>query len=155
MTKWTVHTDGGCPQNPGPGAFGFVILTGGEKITRSGFLPMTTNNQAEYRALTAALLFLNGLAELPTEVNIFSDSELIVRQIDKTYQVKNEDLRPFYEDANAAMIALRKRVPVTLTHFKREHNVEADELCNLVLERRGIEIVSKKKIKRVAALSQS
>jgi ribonuclease HI len=156
--RWTVCTDGGCPANPGPGAFAFVITKGdGEEVERSGFLPMATNNQAEYRAMTAALLFLQ-FQVLPTEIEIFSDSELIVNQLNGRYSVKSEELRPFYDEAQRALAALKQRINVSIRWFSRDENTRADDLCNQVLERRGIEIVSKKRkinFVKMAALSQS
>lgn len=148
MTTWKVCCDGGCPANPGPGAFGFVIDKGeGNKITRSGFLPVATNNSAEYRAITAAAIFLQGVEQHPDRIEFWSDSEVIVRQLNGVYQVRSETLHPIFLEAKAAIETLRKvtHAQVTISHFKREHNSEADELCNEVLRKRGIEIVSKKK----------
>jgi ribonuclease HI len=146
VTTWKVMTDGGCPANPGPGAFAFVIDKGdGTKITRSGFLPTATNNQAEHRAVTAAALFLHSMQQLPESIEFWSDSEVIVRQVNRIYQCKSDELRPFYIETLGAVDALRKRTDVTVRWFRRENNMEADSLCNQVLERRGIVIVSKKK----------
>jgi ribonuclease HI len=148
LSTWTVKCDGGCPANPGPGAFAFVIeKEDGSKITRSGFMPVATNNTAEYRAVNAAAVFLQGTEQLPDLIEIWSDSEVIVNQLKGLYQVRSETLHPFFLEAKRAVDVLRERAKVTITHFKREHNAEADELCNEVLRRRGIEIVSKKKAK--------
>jgi ribonuclease HI len=145
MPNWKVCTDGGSPQNPGPAAYGFVIETdAGEKITRSGFLPYATNNVAEYAGVTAAAWFLLKMEKLPEKIEFWSDSELIVRQLSGQYRV-NENLHRSYHEALSALTELRKRASVTVAHFKRVHNAEADELCNEVLRRRGIEIVSKKR----------
>lgn len=150
---WRVCTDGGCPGNPGPGAFAFVIDTVGGKVSRSGFLPMATNNQAEYRAINAAFnwLLLSTELDLPAEIQVWSDSELIVNQLNGMYRVKDEILRPFFMEAHAALTTLRKRTIVVIKWFRRENNIEADELCNEVLRRRGIEIVSKKKSNKMAS----
>lgn len=143
--KWIVKCDGGCPANPGPGAFAFVIeKPDGEKITRSGFASSATNNQMEYRAVNAAALSLLQLGELPEDVEIWSDSQVIVRQLNGVYKV-NDDLRPYYAEAWDAIRRLRARTRVVVDWFRRENNQEADELCNQVLERRGIVIVSKKR----------
>jgi ribonuclease HI len=145
LTTWTVKCDGGCPANPGPGAFAFVIDQGdGNKITKSGYLPTATNNQAELRALTAAALFMHSM-QLPDTIEIWSDSEVSVRLLNRVYQCRSDELRPFYVEALAAVDALRKRTQVVISWFRRENNEEADSLCNEVLRRRGIEIVSKKK----------
>lgn len=146
LERWRVCTDGGCPSNPGPGAFAFVIEKGnGEKVKMSGFLATATNNQAEYRAVNAALIFLNNMAELPAGIDFWSDSELIVNQLNGLYGVHNETLRPFYLETISALRELKKKCFVTITHFKREFNSEADELCNESLRLHGIEIVSKKR----------
>lgn len=157
MSTWKVSTDGGCPSNPGPGAFAFVIDktdTGGDKVAMSGFLPMATNNQAEYRAVNAAFWYLlNRETELPNTIEIWSDSQLIVNQLNQHYAVKDEILRPFYAETFSALSDLRKRTRVSINWFRRENNTEADELCNIVLEGHGIEIVSKRKGRsQVAAL---
>lgn len=153
---WKVETDGGCPANPGPGAFAFVIRMPNDKIVRSGFLPHATNNQAEYRAVHAAAFFLNKYLDsnlAPDEVEFWSDSQVIVRQLNGVYKV-NDELRPFYSDAQEVIKMLRFKVRVKVDWFRREFNSEADELCNQVLAKRGVEIVSKRKVKQVAALSQ-
>jgi ribonuclease HI len=153
---WVAKTDGGCPQPNGPGSFAFVLDADGNIVTRSGFLPTATNNQAEYRAMHAALHFVNDLlletgADLwPDEVQFWSDSQLIVRQLNGLYRVSQGDLLRFYAEANEALIKLRQKVKVVIDWFQRENNTHADALCNEALERRGIKIVSKKK---VAALS--
>lgn len=146
MDKWIVQTDGGCPANPGPGAFAFVLIKhDGNKVCRSGFLPMGTNNTFEYRAVTAAALFLGAMDDLPERIDFWSDSEVIVRQLNGVYQVKNESLRPFYQEAAAALTELRKRTKVVVNWFRREFNMEADELCNTALAKRNIFIASKKR----------
>jgi ribonuclease HI len=145
MPSWKVCTDGGSPQNPGPSAYAFVIeKDDGTKESRSGFLPHATNNVAEYAAVTAAAWFLSNAKELPNKIEFWSDSELVVRQLGGQYRV-NENLQRSYHEALSALTELRKRTSVTVMHFKRVHNAEADELCNEVLRRRGIEIVSKKR----------
>lgn len=147
MAKWIVKTDGGCPSNPGPGSFAFVIVKeDGTKITRSGFLPSSTNNQAEYRAVTAAALFLAQQSDLPDNVEFWSDSQLVVRQLTGQYKV-NFEMLPFYTEALDARQILNRRIKGKITNnwFPREENTEADELCNEVLRKRGIKLSSKKK----------
>jgi ribonuclease HI len=109
---------------------------------------MATNNQAEHRAITAAAIFMcSNNFLLPDEIEVWSDSEVIVRQLNGVYQCRSETLHPFFLEAKRAVDTLRQQQQtlVTIRHFKREHNAEADELCNEVLRKRGIEIVSKKK----------
>jgi ribonuclease HI len=137
---WTVHTDGGCRDNPGPGAWGFVInKEAGEVEEHSGFLPHCTNNQAEYRSLEAALITiaLKPVDQMPTSVEIFSDSQLIVEQINGRWRV-NELILPYYQTAKVAFIQLQGICPVSLSWIRREFNSEADALCNQVMDKRGI-----------------
>jgi ribonuclease HI len=150
LMTWQVYTDGGCPSNPGPGSWGVVIKKGnGEVEEYSGFLPehTTTNNQCEYRGLEAACVLLGrkNQEELPCQIEFFSDSQLIVNQINGKFKV-NMEIRPFYETAAQSFAVLSKRCPVSLTWIGRSFNTEADALCNRVLDKHGI--VCKKKGKR-------
>jgi ribonuclease HI len=88
-----------------------------------------TNNVAEYSALIAALA---QAAEMGLkEIDVFSDSELMVKQMAGEYRVKHPDLIPLYQEASA----LRKRfAKMTLSHVRREHNKRADELGNIALD---------------------
>jgi len=140
VEKLVVFTDGGCRDNPGPGAWAFVIKPEMGQIQEySGFLPHTTNNAAEYRGLEAACLTLCRIAHITLcSVDIFSDSQLIVEQINGRWQVKDEGLRPFYASAKLAYSALKAVCPVSLSWVRREFNAEADALCGQVMDRRGI-----------------
>lgn len=149
MSKWLVKTDGGCPANPGPGAWAFVLTTEhrAEKEA-SGFLPTATNNQAEYRAFTAAALYVLRLINeggiRPTEIEFLSDSELMIKQLRGEYAVRDEVLRPFYQEAAAALRQIRiEGITVKINWFKRDKNTQADELCNTVLRNHGIVLKSK------------
>jgi len=128
----TIHTDGASRGNPGEAAFAYVITRDGQPpIEEAGCLGSMTNNQAEYIALVRALEHALKLgAEHRVIVN--SDSELMVKQMNGEYRVKNEELRDLYEQARA----LRKRFegPVTIRHVRRAENKRADELCNLALD---------------------
>jgi ribonuclease HI len=153
LNKWTVKCDGGCPVNPGPGAFAFVIeREDGTKIKRSGYLPLATNNTAEYRAINAAALFIATRMdhkELPNSIDIFSDSQVIVRQLNGIYAVHDAGLRLLYEEANHWLNKLRELVPMTKVQwFGRENNEEADAACNAVMEKHGYVFVTKKSRKK-------
>jgi ribonuclease HI len=128
----TIHTDGAARGNPGPAAYAYVIARDGlPPIEEAGLLGETTNNQAEYTALVRAL---EHALDLGTEfrVVVHSDSELMVKQLNGEYRVKNEDLRPLYEEADQ----LRRQFAggVTFVHVRRGQNQRADELCNEVLD---------------------
>lgn len=124
-----INVDGAARGNPGPAAFAFVIQWDGKKIEDAGELGRATNNVAEYSALVKAL---ERAAELGArELDIRSDSELMVRQMKGIYRVKNADLKDLYEEARE----LTQRFDsVKIEHIAREANSRADELCNLVLD---------------------
>jgi ribonuclease HI len=126
-----IHTDGAARGNPGPAAFAYVIdQDGAEPIQEAGCLGRMTNNQAEYTALVRAL---EHAARLGVEhrLLIHSDSELLVKQMNGEYRVKDDSLRALYEQAQK----LRDRFAgVTIRHIRRAQNSEADRLCNEALD---------------------
>jgi len=127
----TIHTDGGARGNPGPAAFAYVIdLPDGTQIEEAGCLGKMTNNQAEYIALIRALehALLLGLHH---RLLIHSDSELMVKQMNGEYQVKNADLRDLYDQARK----LKQRFgSVQIRHVRRAQNKHADQLYNEALD---------------------
>ena len=128
----TIHTDGAARGNPGPAAYAYVIQCQGRPpIEEAGTIGETTNNQAEYTALVRALEHALELGP-DHRVVVHSDSELMVKQLNGEYRVKNEELRPLYEEA----VELRGRFKgaVTFVHVRRGQNKRADELCNEVLD---------------------
>jgi ribonuclease HI len=131
-----IHTDGASRGNPGAAAFAYVISPEqGPPIEEAGCLGEMTNNQAEYTALVRALehAFELGPAH---RLLIHSDSELLVKQMNGEYQVKNEDLRGLYEQARK--LVRRFEGTVTIVHVRRALNKRADALCNEALDgRRG------------------
>lgn len=127
----TVHIDGAARGNPGPAAYALVLRRPGEPvIEQAETIGTATNNVAEYTALIRAL---ERAAELGIRtLAVFSDSELIVKQMNGEYRVKNADLQDLYREAQA----LRKRFAhVTLMHVRRAQNADADRLCNEALDR--------------------
>jgi ribonuclease HI len=126
----TIYTDGAARGNPGPAAFAYVIeRDGAQVIEEKGCLGSATNNVAEYEALVRALEHAQRLGA--RRVQVFSDSELLVRQMAGEYQVKNEGLRPLYEQARD----LRRQFDtVTIRHVRRAQNSRADALCNEALD---------------------
>jgi ribonuclease HI len=131
-----IHTDGACRGNPGPSAFAFVIARDGHPpIEEAGRIPDTTNNQAEYTALVRALERAVSLAS-PQPIVIHSDSELMVKQMNGQYRVKDAGLKPLYE--RAVLLKSQLGQPVKFVHVRREYNKRADELCNEVLDGRRI-----------------
>ena len=124
-----INIDGGARGNPGPAAYGFVIHRDGQTVEDAGQLGRATNNVAEYTALVEAL---QRAAELGIpRLHIRSDSELLVKQMNGEYRVKNADLQDLYREA---MSLRRGFESVTLEHVRRADNSRADELVNLALD---------------------
>jgi len=132
MAEATVHIDGGSRGNPGPAAYAFVLRREGHPdMEECDNIGKATNNVAEYTALIRALQLANDLGIKTLEV--LSDSELLVKQMNGDYKVKNLELQELYREA----IHLRKEFDqVTLNHVRREFNKDADRLCNQALDGR-------------------
>src|SRR5271167_3526194 len=97
---WIVHTDGGARGNPGPAAYAFVIKPpAGEVVEGAGCIGANTNNVAEYTALIRALERAKELGA--RRLHVHSDSELMVKQMRKEYQVKHDGLKPLFIQATA------------------------------------------------------
>jgi ribonuclease HI len=129
--KARLFTDGGARGNPGPAAFAYVLeAEDGTVLAAHGeAIGVATNNVAEYRALVEGL---RKAAELGVaEVEVVSDSELLVKQMRGEYRVKNEALRELSLDAAALA---RKVGRVSYTAVRREHNELADRLVNEALD---------------------
>jgi ribonuclease HI len=153
LEKIIVHQDGGCPANPGHGSWAWVIDFVGldRKVTGSGFVKDTTNNQMEYRALCEAAGFLLRVDDLGPEIEFRSDSMLVVQQLNGVWQQKEPSLRDIYNLALGRIAKLRLRVPkLSIGWIKRDFNMEADALCNEVLDAHGVVGVAKPR--RVAFL---
>jgi ribonuclease H / adenosylcobalamin/alpha-ribazole phosphatase len=129
-----LSTDGGARGNPGPAAFGYVLETeDGTVLAAHGeTIGVATNNVAEYRALVAGLQKALELAV--EEVDVVSDSQLLVRQMTGRYKVKNEALRKLSLEAAALARQLGR---VTYRSVPREHNELADRLVNEALDAAG------------------
>jgi ribonuclease HI len=129
--KARLFTDGGARGNPGPAAYGFVLESeDGTVLAAEGeAIGTATNNVAEYSGLIAGLE--KALELHVPEVEVVSDSELMVKQMRGEYRVKNEALRELYDEA----IALARRLGnVEYRHVKRAHNELADKLVNDALD---------------------
>ena len=129
--KARLSTDGGARGNPGPAAFGYVLEAADGTVldARGEAIGVATNNVAEYRALLAGLAA--AIERGVEEVEVVSDSELVVKQMRGEYKVKNETLRDLVDDAHALESRFRR---VTYTAVRREHNELADRLVNEALD---------------------
>ncbi|MFC1904996.1 ribonuclease HI family protein [Chloroflexota bacterium] len=127
LKRVTIRADGASLGNPGPAAIGATVKdTQGRLIASiSRHIGQTTNNQAEYRALIAALEEAIRLGA--RVVDIALDSQLVVRQIRGEYRVKNAALQPLYQQAKQLLDLLGC---FTITHIPREQNTEADDLAS-------------------------
>ena len=132
--KLVVNVDGGSRGNPGPAAIAAVVTTPeGELVEeRAERIGRATNNVAEYRAL---LLGLERARELgATEVEVIGDSQLIVRQVNGQYKVKDAGLKPLHQQAQQALRAFDSW---TVRDVRREQNDAADALLNAALDAAG------------------
>lgn len=126
-----VYSDGAARGNPGPAGAGAVLVEpSGQVVDRLGkFLGTQTNNYAEYMGL---LLGLRRARELDIrEIEVYADSELMIRQLGGRYQVKSPSLRPLYEEA---LKLLNEFSRVKLVHVPREMNAAADEMSNRAID---------------------
>ena len=129
--KARLSTDGGARGNPGPAAYGYVLEKEDGTVldARGERIGVATNNVAEYSALIAGL---EKALELGVgEVEVVSDSELMVKQMRGEYRVKNEALRELFLEASRLA---RRLENVSYTAVRREHNTLADRLVNDALD---------------------
>ena len=125
-----VHIDGGSRGNPGPAAAGFTLTdsAGTQLQAKAFFLGQATNNVAEYTSLVKALEAAKQIGA--EQLTVFSDSELLVRQINGQYKVKSELIRPFFRQAISLLAEFKNW---RVQHITREKNEEADKLVNQAL----------------------
>ena len=129
--RLTIHIDGGSRGNPGPAASGIVITAeDGTILHKAGlFLGQATNNVAEYKGLVAGLHAAKRLGA--GEVDVFSDSQLLVRQMNGEYRVKNENLKGLFRQAKTLAGGFER---FTCRYVQREQNKQADSLVNQALD---------------------
>jgi ribonuclease HI len=129
--KARLWTDGGARGNPGPAAFAYVLEADDGTVldARGEAIGVATNNVAEYSALVAG--FERAVEAGVSELEVRSDSELMVKQMRGEYRVKNRDLQSLFLDASRAAREIGR---VTYTHVRREHNELADRLVNEALD---------------------
>src|SRR5262249_746976 len=125
-----MYIDGAARGNPGPAAYAVVLTRPGEPvIEEAATIGTATNNVAEYTALVEGL-------ELAAEFGVrklavFSDSELLVKQMNGEYRVKNPDLLELYQEAKRLAAGFEK---ITIAHVRREQNARADQIGNDALD---------------------
>jgi ribonuclease HI len=148
MSNIVLTCDGGSRQNPGPAASGFVIYKVTEKIYEPDtlldpikigepaiaggkYLGIATNNQAEWKAVIFGLEEILNSFGGDSEVQVFLDSELVIRQISGQYKVKHPDLIPLHQKVKALM---REFKSISFAHIYRKFNKEADAMVNKILD---------------------
>lgn len=131
VNKFILNVDGASRGNPGPAAIGVTIKDENNRLIEavSMRIGITTNNQAEYRALITGLKKAISLGA--REVTARSDSELMVRQLQGSYRVKNADLKPLYTEVVKLACSLSG---FQISSIPRGQNREADKLANLALD---------------------
>ncbi|WP_353684807.1 ribonuclease HI family protein [Thermodesulfovibrio sp. 3907-1M] len=122
--KAQLYCDGASRGNPGDAGIGCLIILDNKKIEISEYIGKTTNNVAEYTALIRGLE--ETLKQKVQEIEIFSDSELLVRQINGVYKVRNKKLIPLYEKVKELLTKFKK---YQIFHVYREENFIADRLA--------------------------
>lgn len=128
--KGLLYTDGGARGNPGPAGTGFVLaIKGKEEITAGEYIGETTNNQAEYKALISGMR--RAAKEGVTDLDCFLDSELVVKQLNGEYKVRDADLRPLSEQVRLIAAVIGN---ATFSHIPRERNKKADKLVNKAID---------------------
>lgn len=130
MKPWLAYTDGASRGNPGPAGCGVEILSpDGRRFLTKAFLGKKTNNQAEYEAVILALKELGRLAA--RIVLIRADSQLLVKQMNGEYQVKNANILPLYHRVRELCEGFGR---VRFEHVRREDNKPADRLANEAID---------------------
>lgn len=126
-----LYTDGASRGNPGPaGAGALIVAEDGETLVETYvYIGEATNNQAEYQALLIGLQEAVKLA--PSRLTVRMDSELIVKQLNGQYRVRNRDLLPLYSRAREL---LQRFADFRLVHVPREENFRADQLANQAID---------------------
>src|SRR3989344_2456184 len=131
-----IYTDGGSLNNPGKAASAFLVYKDGKLLHKhKEKIGIASNNVAEYTALIKALEYLKKYVSRYTlhviRIDIISDSQLMVRQVNGLYKVKNADIKPLH--TRVKMLEMQIGLPISYTHVLREKNQEADALVKEAL----------------------
>lgn len=121
----SLFCDGACSNNPGKAGIGVVLNIKEQKYQFREYIGIATNNIAEYKALIKGLVEAQKLGI--TKIDIFTDSELMVKQLKGQYKVKNQRLLELYKIVISLIQNFKK---YTINHISREENKEADKLAS-------------------------
>ncbi|RMG01253.1 MAG: reverse transcriptase-like protein [Nitrospirae bacterium] len=125
-----IYSDGASSGNPGPAGIGAVVTVGEKQYEISRSIGIATNNMAEYQAIISALEIAK--REGADGVEIYLDSELVVKQLKGEYRVKNEGLKPLYSRATSLLGSFKH---VSISHIPREENTKADALAKSAVQK--------------------
>jgi ribonuclease HI len=131
VSRVTVNVDGGARGNPGPAAIGVVVRDGGGEVLEEvgETIGEATNNVAEYKALLRGIEM--AAAQGAGEVELIGDSELVVRQVEGKYKVKNAGIKPLHAEVKKALAGFDSW---SIRHVRRSENADADRLVNQALD---------------------
>ena len=130
----SIYTDGGSRGNPGISGFGVAIYDEQSQIIAklSKFLGVKTNNEAEYLGMIEAVTYVRDHLSAISEVNFYSDSQLMVRQILGKYKVKADNIKPLHQ--TIASLLSQINIPCHFHEILRDKNKLADELANQAMD---------------------
>lgn len=130
---WKLFVDGAARNNPGPAGAGLCILKDEKAFLKKGaYLGKKTNNQAEYLALLLGLFYIKKNMHADDFLLIVSDSQLLVRQLEGKYRVKEPHLKPLYDVAKGML----SEINYDIAHVLREENAAADEQANKAIDKK-------------------
>jgi ribonuclease HI len=131
VSRVTVNVDGGARGNPGPAAIGVVLRDDGGRIVEEvgEKIGEATNNVAEYKALLRGIEL--AAAQGASELELVGDSELVVRQVEGKYKVKNAGIKPLHAEVKRALVDFDSW---SIRHVRRAENADADRLVNQALD---------------------
>ncbi|OGL35488.1 hypothetical protein A3F65_00210 [Candidatus Saccharibacteria bacterium RIFCSPHIGHO2_12_FULL_47_16b] len=132
LAQAKLYVDGGARGNPGPAAGAFIICNLADSVVKKDalYFGIATNNQAEYQALIKGLAAAGRLDV--KRLQVFLDSELVVRQLNGQYRVKNKELQPLHQKVKVLSDGF---AAITFTHVPRALNKEADAEVNRILDK--------------------
>ncbi|MEM0348930.1 MAG: ribonuclease HI family protein [Candidatus Caldarchaeum sp.] len=127
--KAEIYVDGASRGNPGPAGIGYIIKIGTQSYKHREYIGVATNNQAEYRALITALE--KALQLGVKKAYVYSDSELLVKQVTGTYRIRNTTLSSLHRKLQQLLPSFEE---FKIKHVDREENREADRLANQAID---------------------
>ncbi len=131
-----INFDGGCKNNPGPAAFAYKISYEDKFLTGGGFFKNSTNNRAEWSGLLYALREVSRTFPLKDlEIEIYSDSELVVKQLKRIYRVKDLELKKIFNEVNEILSQVKS---FKIEHIPREENKECHKLVEEIFKKEGL-----------------